>query len=277
MKPLLAPLSDTIAEAIKITRRDGEIYAFTSHDVSDTVAGQLYDCNPGFTGSTITTKAGFQVNTLELRTLDDGTVFTEFDFHAGKWNDAQFIIFRYDYVTLQITEYKLAGTLGELTRDEGSGEIVVELRCVLQKLQQDSGSYSTPTCRARLGDARCQKDLTNLTFDFTVTAVTDQRNFEVSMGSPSFGDDYFGFGEITWLNGNNAELTFLVENSWDDGRVEIALPAIGEIQVGDSVRMVAGCRGRFELDCYTKFDNYLNFQGEPHRPNVDDITRYTPV
>jgi len=35
---------------------------------------------------------------------------------------------------------------------------------------------------------------------------------------------------------------------------------------------VAGCRKRLDEDCRLKFDNVLNFQGEPHRPTVDAIT-----
>jgi hypothetical protein len=42
--------------------------------------------------------------------------------------------------------------------------------------------------------------------------------------------------------------------------------------VGDTYSVHAGCRKRLAEDCLAKFDNVLNFQGEPHRPTVDDLT-----
>jgi hypothetical protein len=53
-------------------------------------------------------------------------------------------------------------------------------------------------------------------------------------------------------------------------------PAIYTVQVGDTYSLVAGCRKRLDEDCAAKFGNELNFQGEPHRPTVDDIVS-TPV
>ena len=49
----------------------------------------------------------------------------------------------------------------------------------------------------------------------------------------------------------------------------LAMPAA--VQVGDTFSIVAGCRKRLE-DCRDKFDNVLNFRGEPHRPGVDALT-----
>jgi hypothetical protein len=41
------------------------------------------------------------------------------------------------------------------------------------------------------------------------------------------------------------------------------------IEVGDELTLIAGCRGRFAEDCVAKFDNVLNFGGQPHAPGPD--------
>jgi hypothetical protein len=49
------------------------------------------------------------------------------------------------------------------------------------------------------------------------------------------------------------------------------LPMVLNIQVGDTFTALRGCRKRLS-DCVARA-NAVNFQGEPHRPTVDDITR----
>jgi hypothetical protein len=44
------------------------------------------------------------------------------------------------------------------------------------------------------------------------------------------------------------------------------------MKVGDTYEAIAGCRKRFEEDCQTKWNNELNFGGEPHRRGVNVLT-----
>jgi uncharacterized phage protein (TIGR02218 family) len=47
-------------------------------------------------------------------------------------------------------------------------------------------------------------------------------------------------------------------------------PMSRPIGVGDTVRLVAGCDKTTET-CHAKFDNILNFRGEPHIPANDKV------
>lgn len=274
-----------LANAILIKRTDGQVFAFTSHDQTLVLdvrpwgvdnAALVFDCKQGLSASGITATSGFAVDNLELTTLDDGSLFVREEVAAGLWQNAEFRLFRYrwDVVVPTIAndvEPLMRGWLGEITL--GSATLTVELRGLKQKLQQSLGMVSQKTCRSRLGAtglSQCNRSLVDLTHAVTVTAVTDKRTFTISGGLP---DDYLGEGLLTWATGANAGLTQKVRSHTAAGVVTLVLPMVLPIAVGDQLATVAGCRKRLTEDCSGKFGNAINFQGEPHRPSPDVITR----
>lgn len=277
--------STCLASAILLKRTDGKVFAFTSHDqplVLDVSTwgidnrALVFDCKQGLSASGITATSGFAVDNLELTTLDDGSLFVSEEVAAGLWQNAEFRLFRYRWDVAQPTiandvEPLMRGWLGEITL--GAATLTVELRGLKQKLQQALGMVSQKTCRSRLGATglgQCNRDMTHLTHTVTVVDVVDKRTFVINGGMPN---DYFGEGLMTWETGANAGLTQKVRSHIAGGVVTLVLPMVLPIAVGDQLAAVAGCRKRLTEDCVGKFANAINFQGEPHRPNPDEITR----
>ncbi len=273
----------TVAHAILIKRQDGQLYGFTSHDVSFTMditswgfAGQtqfLFDARQGLEASSIVTTAGLGVDNLELTTLDDGTLFITDDILQGRWRNAEFRIFRYNWSASPVTiandvETLIRGTFGEITINRDT--IKLELRGLTQKLQQPIGSVSTKTCRARLGDSKCTKSLTSFTHTATVTTVTSNSQFTATALTQAAG--YFTEGVLTWTSGNNNGISEKVRSHSAGGVISFILPMVRAIQVGDTFSIIAGCNKTLET-CRDKFNNVLNFQGEPHRPMVDALIK----
>lgn len=275
----------SLASAIVIKRTDGKVFAFTSHDMPLVLdvsfwgienKALVFDCKQGLSASGITSTSGFAVDNLELTTLDDGSLFVREEVMAGLWQNAEFRLFRYRWDVAAPTvandvEPLMRGWLGEITL--GSATLTVELRGLKQKLQQSLGMVSQKTCRSRLGAlglSQCNRSLVDLTHAVTVTTVTDKRTFTVSGGLP---DDYLGEGLLTWKTGTNAGLTQKVRSQSAVGVVTLVLPMVLPIAVGDQLTAVAGCRKRLTEGCRGKFGNAINFQGEPHRPSPDVLTR----
>lgn len=265
----------TFATGLKLVRQDSAVYGFTTHDVDDTIDGVVYNSDPGLEATSITIGSGGQVGNLELTTLHDGTLFTTIDLLGGIWRNAAFTIFRYNYANLTGgTNILLAGNLGEIAIKENS--LIVELRDIRQYLQQMLGSPSSKTCRYRLGSTSrasgglCMKDISAPPFTMpgTVTTLSTQSNFLASDRTED--DDFFGEGLLTWNTGNNAGQTMKIRYFSLTSFV-LALPAYGAIELGDTFTAVVGCR-KFREICMSKFDNVLNFGGEPDRPTVDDVT-----
>lgn len=260
--------SPTVAWAIKITRTDDEVYGWTSADRDATIDAVIYESAPGLSVASFASSAGLAVDNSELTVLADDTIITRADIIAGRWNNAAYLLFKYDWTDVSAgKEVISAGFLGEL--HPRSGAYVAELRALQQYLQQPVGAASTKTCRARLGDAMCMVDLGGWTETGTITGVTSKQVFTDS--SRAEADDYFGEGILTWTAGLNTGLSQKVKTYASD-TFTLSLPMIFDVQIGDTYSVIAGCRKRLDEDCAAKFSNELNFQGEPHRPTVDELT-----
>lgn len=269
----MAGSATTLAYGLIITRADSTQFGFTSHDVDQTVLSVSLDSSQGLDVTGIVTSPGLGVDNLELTTLDDGTLFTRAQVLGGLWQGAAFVCFRYNWADVSMgVEYLLAGTIGNVSLKNGS--VVCELRGLQQYLQQPVGSVSSKTCRARLGDAKCRKDLTSFTHSGSVDASPAPTRLSFKDAGLTQATDYFAEGEIEWLTGNNAGLFSKVKTHTNStgAVITLMLPLPADVQSGDTFTIIAGCRKRLIDDCKTKFNNVLNFQGEPHRPGVDAIT-----
>lgn len=262
----------TLGYLLKVTRAapDSQVFAFTSADQDVTISSVLYKSAPGLDVSSIAVTAGAAVDNLELNTLDDGSIFTRADVLGGLWRNAAFTLQRYNWASPSDgVETIMAGLLGEIRYLRSS--IVVELRGLQQFLQQPLGNVSSKTCRARLGDTLCTKALGPFTATATVTSVASNQVFTAS--SLAQAADYFGEGILTWTSGPNINLVQKVKTHDTGGVLTLSLPMFQTVAIGHAFSIVAGCRKRMAEDCITKFANVLNFQGEPHLPGVDAVTK----
>lgn len=259
----------TLAHGIVITREDGTVYRYTSHHANQTISGNAY------TGgmldvSGIVTQASLAVANMELTTLDDGAVFTSADIKSRRWVNASFLIFRYNWNGLTDgVDNLLGGRFGEITVNDGT--IVVELRGVSQKMQSPVATYSTRTCRYRLGDTRCGVDLAPHTVTGTLTNVTSNQVFRDSARTEPV--DRFTEGLFTFTSGPNADIDCKCVGYAANGTFTLALPLSSDVAIGHTYRAIWGCRKRLEEDCRDTFDNVLRFGGEPHRQGINSITK----
>lgn len=271
--PLLAHYaqgSTTLAQALKITRTDGQVFAFTSAVADVLLGGVLHQAGPGLNISEIVTSAGLAVDNLELNTLDDGSTFSRADVLGGRWRNAAFVISEYNYnAPADGVNTQLTGTLGEVYLRRGM--VTAELRGLQQWLQQPIGNVSSKTCRARLGDSLCTVNLATYTVTGALTSVASNQVFTDS--SRAEAADYFAEGILTFTSGANLGLSQKVKAHATGGVLTMSLPLFANVLVGDTYSLVAGCRKRLAEDCATKFANVLNFQGEPHLPGLDQMTR----
>jgi uncharacterized phage protein (TIGR02218 family) len=263
--------SATLAHGLRITRKDGMVYGFTSAVEGAFIDGVYYDAAQGLDVSEIVWTSGLGVDNLELTTLDDGSLFSRTEVFGGIWQNAAFLIFEYDYTQPSAGIDPLtAGVIGNITLSDG--KITVELRGLQQYLQQPVGIVSSKTCRARLGDQACRVDLTGYTFQSEVSAVTSRAVFQSSdLASQESTEDYFGEGLLTFTSGSCQGITQKVREYTSAGGITLSIAMPANIQIGDTFEIVAGCRKRRE-DCRDKFSNVLNFQGEPDILGVDALT-----
>lgn len=278
MKTISSPLAahlalgtTTIATCWKVTLQNGTVIGFTSSQTPLIFESVLYAAASGHTASAVASNADLAVDNLEVLGALALNFVTEADVRAGLWDFAQVDIFQVNFLDLTQGALKLrTGHLGEIKTT--SLEYTAELRGLAQQLQQTIGEIVSAGCRANLGDARCAVDLVPLTVTGTVTSATSPRSFADSARAEA--DEYFDFGRITWTLGENEGISMEVKTYLQTGGAfDLQLPMPYDIGAGDEYELTPGCKKRFIQDCQTKFDNVINFQGEPDIPGNDSLLR----
>jgi len=114
------------------------------------------------------------------------------------------------------------------------------------------------------------------TVEALVTNVTSNQVFRAALDG--YADDWFRFGAVRWMTGDNEGRSMEVKRYQNDvptngnGTITLFLPMGFDVQVGDRFQMHAGCDKRI-LTCGTgKFNNAVNFRGEPHVPGSDFLS-----
>lgn len=256
----------TLATCWKVTRRDGTVLGFTDHDRDLMFEAVTYQAASGFTPSAIDSSAGLNVDNLDMEGLLDAASISEADILAGRYDFAQVEVFLVNHADLSQGRMVLrTGWLGEV-RLRG-GQFTAELRGLSQQLATRIGEHYTPGCRAELGDGRCKVALAGFTVTGTVTQADDRQVFTDSTRAEDSG--YFAAGKVTFTSGANAGLSMEVKE-FQNGQFTLALPLPASIKAGDGYDAVAGCDKTFET-CITRFNNAVNFRGEPHVPGTDRL------
>jgi uncharacterized phage protein (TIGR02218 family) len=190
------------------------------------------------------------------------------DLLAGKYDFAEVEIFIVNYMDISQGRMLLRrGRLGEVTMQKDT--FIAELRGLAESLQQTIGELYQPSCRAILGDSECKKVLTSFTFTGTVTTVSSGLIFTSNALTQAAG--YFTGGQITWTSGNNNGLKMEVKE-FANKQVVLAQAMPYAIQVGNSFQIIAGC-DKTHQTCISKFNNIINFRGEPFVPGTDAISK----
>lgn len=270
LKIHLAGEVTTLATIWRIERRDGRVFGFTDHDQTIIFEGEEYEASSGYTAGAISSTSSLSVDNLELEGMISSEVIDDSDLLAGLWDFAKFEISRVNYEDLtQGKEILRAGTLGNVRT--GTNNFFVELRGMMQPLQQDVGRVYNPACDADLGDHRCKVDLAPYTVTGTVTTSITQSSFvDSGRGEPA---GWFDFGLLTFTSGLNTGYSMEVKEFGSGEFVlQQAMPA--PIEVGDEYKVYAGCDKR-RSTCKDKFDNIVNFRGFPDVPGMDRMVSGT--
>lgn len=262
----------TMCYAWKVTRKDGTVQGFTDHDEDLSFDGVTFEAEAGFTASQMQSALGLSVDNLELVGGFNSDHIDETDLIAGEYDDADVVLYWVNWADTSQRIIAMAGNLGEVKQ---SGiEFTAELRSLTHRLSQKVGRKYQRTCDAVFCDSRCKLNAATFTFSGTVDTVSSPSAFTVT--GLSQDDDYFSRGLLTWTSGANAGAKADVRTHTNDGAavgIDLWTPQVGDIAPGDTFDILAGCKQTADV-CKNKFNNLDNFQGFPHMPGQDVVTKY---
>nr|WP_253308590.1 DUF2163 domain-containing protein [Rickettsia endosymbiont of Ceutorhynchus assimilis] len=259
----------TLATCWKLTRKDHRIFTFTDHDQALFIDNIKYDSIAGFTPTNVESNSNMSVDNLDLAGQFHDNKITETDLLAGKYDFAEVEIFLVNYLLPESGKIiQKRGVLGEVTLNKNLFH--AEVRGLTQFLSQTMCETYLPHCRTNLGDQRCKFNLSQpgFTVNAAVTETIDQQTFIAS--SLTQANNWFTYGYISWQSGKNPGLKMEVKN-FINSRITLVLPMPFVINVGDEFTIVAGC-DKSSKTCIEKFNNIINFRGEPDLPGIDRLS-----
>lgn len=259
----------TLATCWKVTRGDGTVLGFTDHDQDITFSSVLYQASTGYTRSAIHTIANLSVDNLDIESALNSDTLDAADLRAGLWDGAEVEIFLVNWQNLGQGKVTLKrGTIGQVELKDSVFR--AELRGLTQALQQQIVELYTPDCRADLGDARCTIDLAALTVTGTVTSSSNRHGFTDTSRAEAAG--FWNGGLVEWTSGANLGRKMEVK-SFSGGVFTLFLPMPGVITASDDYSLQPGCDKSFAT-CKNRYNNVLNFRGEPNVPGTDKTLVY---
>lgn len=187
------------------------------------------------------------------------------------------------------TTYYISGIIFEFNKKENISKIIIKDdptynsgNIITQVDISSSVNYYTWKSEASILTASYRAGDT-VTIPLSYILVTDGTNkfrfVSNDIKNANKENNYFQYGNITWLTGLNKGLQTEIIQADSSGNVELALPTVYDIQSGDTFNMTPGCNHLLVGNdgtvatghCKTKYNNVLNFRGEAYLPNEDVI------
>lgn len=279
----------SVALCVKVTRRDGQVFGFTSANSALRVLGVNYAPEASVTTSSLRATEDTGVDNLEAVGLIQSASVTVADIRAGTWNHAAVEMFLVNYEDL--TQGRLVFFRGRVANiDYEDGQFTFELRGLGARLAQQVVQVTSPKCRVKeLFDAQCFVGGANFDGgltpgDFRHAATVDSvpgggGGLVINFDTDDIADGALAEGKVTFdasTGGLNAGLAREIK-AHTRVSATIAQVTLHEVfpyavAAGDVAELEQGCDRRFET-CRDKFLNGGNFRGEPLIPGFGKITR----
>lgn len=246
----------TLATCIEITTKSGQVFRLTDREAGIGLykGGAL---KRPFAMESTTAGAADNM-TCDCYTTDE---LNRADIDAGLLTDASVRAFVVDYMLPNELLAARLGFIGNVRTHLSGHEFSFDVLGLAEKLNGTLTEQYSPTCRARLGDKRCKKDLGPFTVLGTVAGI-DTSGMVISDYSRTEATDWFKYGWVEWLTGANT-----------GRKQEIRASAVGEltltqqmprpVAVGDTYKAIAGCDGSLNA-CAVKFVNVVNRRAEDY-------------
>jgi uncharacterized phage protein (TIGR02218 family) len=257
----------TLAFLWRLERRDGVTLGFTSHDRDLLRDGLTYRAAPGMLPSSIERNDQLTAANVSLSGALTNDAISADDLAAGRWDGARLWLSVVDWADAGAAPLPLVrGELGIV--DVMDTSFSAELRGATVIFEAPVVEQTTPDCRAVLGDKRCRVTMAGRR---TVHQVVSASGAVVVIDQAS-ADSAYAFGQLRWLDGPNAGLVARIAAS-TGATLTLQEPPFASVVPGTRVELTEGCDKRF-VTCTTRFNNALNFRGEPHVPGNDLLLRY---
>lgn len=272
---LLSRTKTKYAECVKITRTDGTIFRFTSHDnplkiMEENGIIREYQSANSFSLTSLETSSGLVVSNMDIDGAIDADAITENDLRNGFFDNANFELFLAYWSNSNIRTLPLRTSwVGEIQMD--GPKYKVDLRGIAQRLAQTFIQTTSLECRYDFCNSKCGLSAATFTSEYRVREVFSRDIFRVFNMPAPFRENAYQWGKAKILTGPNAGVEMEILRQYED-RVQLFLPLNFPLEPEDDVELMRGCNKTW--DKCKEFENTINFGGEPFLAGNDILSRY---
>lgn len=258
---------ETVATFWRVERRDGVALGFSTHDRDLWFDGLLHRSAPGMVPSAIRRSADLEPDSAEVEGVLSHDSIAAADLALGRYDGARVTIGLVDWENLE-RHAVYRGTIGKVTEEANGFSAALESRKL--ELQRDPVPRTSPGCRAAFCGPGCTLSAARFSHEGRVVGF-DPASGLLSVSSGAALSALRG-GMLRWLDGPYAGQRMEILGQ-QDGAIMLDTPLDHAPPEGTRIMLREGC-DRTLATCANRFGNAVNFQGEPHLPGNDLITRY---
>lgn len=263
----------TITTLIHILSRDGNLeFFFTTCNTPVTYLGDTYTPLESVSGTAVTASSDLAIDNIEVSGIL-GDAIQRTDMVSDLFNGALVEIMRVDYENLgygHVTTFK--GYITEVLLEDG--KYLAEVSGISHRLNQVAGAVTAATCRCRrFGDLQCKMVAASYQVSKNVGSVTSAHVITFTGDANASG--YYDYGILKFTTGANAGIEREVKSHTkvgSDAQLTLRSAFPFTVEVGDTATLEAGCDRTFD-SCLNKFNNAINFRGEPHLPGNEQMMK----
>jgi uncharacterized phage protein (TIGR02218 family) len=272
----------SLAYIWKVRRKDGAILGFTTADSDilytdaegDTVE---YLGSTGMTNTAASNKSDLSVDNIEVTAFLDSDAIDEADLRAGLYDDCEVWVRIVNWADLTMGDLLIRyATVGIVKMVNGM--FTAELRGLTHKLTTVLGATYGKICRATFGSGLngidmdshwlCRFDVLTVRQTGSVATATDAATINPNAGLTGAAG-WFNNGFLKFTSGVLNNVAFEIK-TWDGTTLNLFLPMPKQPAPGDNFMIEPGC-AKTLADCRDKFNNVINFRGEPTIPGMDQL------
>lgn len=265
-----------MADLYSFTLQGGGVFRYSAAmtAITDTTTGRVFTLGPKFERSMTKTVIGTQVDELDVKIYPEPTdLLGSVPWLQAAWSgqlDGALLrverAFMPSYgVTSPGTVVLFAGRVSDIDASRTGLDLKCRSHLELLNIQMPRRLYQ-PSCNHVFGDAMCQLDRASLAL--TVTAIAGSSQGQVNW-SGSLPTTPFAQGTITGLTGANAGQTRTIAQAIVGPSVQVKLPFLSSVAVGDTFQLLPGCDHTLAT-CTNVFNNALHHGGFEFIPTPEN-------
>lgn len=255
-----------LSTCILITKVLGSPVGLTDHNTNLTIDGVIYYSDGGVSPANTSAKSDMSLDTSEIVSLFSANSITKEQVLKWGLDNAKvrvFLVNRGDLTRTYTLKDGYIGLVG-LKNNMYSLEVVGKAA----KLTHQVGRTYSPSCDTKLFSSRCGLDVLLFNKSATVSSIVNKITFNITIAFNT-ASGYFAGGKLTWNTGQNSGVVIEIKNDTEVSPGNRSLEIFSEvpytISVGDTMTITPGCDKSLTA-CREKFNNLVNFQGQPHVP-----------